>query len=90
MVMNKWIPVTEQLPEDGIPVWVTIKGRDLIVPKEGETLEEAADRIMQERWVTTAYWCEEENGWNNPMFGCPLIVRPIAWMPIEKPEPWEN
>lgn len=85
-----WIPVTEALPEDGVTVWVTLRGHDVITCEEGETLEQAIARISRIRWVTQGYWSEEEHGWNDPSFGCPLMVKPIAWMPMEVPEPWRG
>ena len=85
-----WTPVEQELPEDGVVVWVTIKGHDVIRCEEGETLEQAIDRISKIRWVTQGYWSEEEHGWNDPSFGCPLMVQPIAWMPIDTPEPWRG
>lgn len=88
--MSNWIPVSERLPEDGSEVWVTIKGHDVIRCEPGETIEQAIDRIGKIRWVTRGYWCEEEHGWNDPSFGCPLIVQPIAWMPIDVPEPYKE
>lgn len=87
---GKWIPVSERLPDDGSEVWATIKGSDVIKVEAGETIEQAIDRVNRIRWVTRAYWSEEEHGWNDPTFGCPLVVKPIAWMPIEKPEPYEG
>ena len=87
---QRWIPVTEKLPEDGVTVWVTIKGHDVIRCEEGETLEQAIVRIGKIRWVTQGYWSAEEHGWNDPSFGCPLMVQPIAWMPIDTPEPWQG
>ena len=87
---HRWVQVEETLPEDGHEVWVTIKGHDVIYCREGETIEDAVERISRERWVTRAYWSKEENGWNDPTFGCPLIVSPIAWMEIDKPEPYKE
>lgn len=87
---HEWIPVSEALPEDGVTVWVTIKGHDVIRCEEGETLEQAIARISKIRWVTQGYWSEEEHGWNDPSFGCQLMVQPIAWMPIDTPEPWRG
>jgi len=87
---QQWIPVSEALPKDGVTVWVTIKGHDVIRCEEGETLEQAIDRISKIRWVTQGYWSEEEHGWNDPSFGCPLMVQPIAWMPMEVPEPYKE
>lgn len=85
-----WIPVSDGLPENGEEVWVTIKGYDVITVEDGETIEQAIERINKIRWVTRAYWSEEENGWNDPTFGCPLVVRPIAWMPMQLPEPYKE
>lgn len=88
--MSNWIPVSEALPEDGREVWVTIKGHDVIRCEPGETIEQAIDRISKIRYVTRGYWSEEEHGWNDPAFGFPLIVQPIAWMPIDVPEPYKE
>ena len=87
---QQWISCSEQLPEDGATVWVTIKGHDVIRCEDGETLEQAIERIDKIRWVTQGYWSEEEHGWNDPSYGCPLIVQPIAWMPIDTPEPYKE
>lgn len=89
---QRWILCTDRLPEDERTVWVTVKGHDVIIVEDGETLEEAVDRVMKIRWVTQGYYCREEGeeGWNDPMFGTPLMVQPIAWMDIDKPEPWEG
>ena len=87
---QQWIPCSKQLPEDGATVWVTIKGHDVIRCEDGETLEQAIERINKIRWVTQGYWSEEEHGWNDPSYGCPLIVQPIAWMPIDTPEPYKE
>ena len=83
-----WVPCSERLPEDGVKVWVTIQGHDVIRCEKGESLEDAIERISKIRWVTTAYWSEDEHGWNDPYFGCPLVVGPIAWMPL--PEPYKR
>ena len=85
---RKWIPCSEKLPEDGVEVWVAINGFDVIQCEDGETLEQALERVGKIRWVTRGYWCEEEHGWNNPYFGSPLVVQPIAWMPIDAPDPY--
>lgn len=87
---QQWIPCSEQLPEDGATVWVTIKGYDVIRCEDGETLEQAIERINKIRWVTQGYWSEDEHGWNDPSYGFPLIVKPIAWMPIDTPEPYKG
>ena len=87
---HDWTPVSEALPKDGVTVWVTVKGHDVIRCEDGETLERAIDRMSKIRWVTQGYWSEEEHGWNDPSYGCPLIVKPIAWMPIDTPEPYKG
>ena len=87
---RQWISVSERFPEDAREVWVTIKGRDVIRCKKGETLEQAIERTSKDIWVTRGYWCEGEHSWNDPWFGCPLIVQPIAWMPMYEPEPYKG
>lgn len=88
--MNQWISCKERLPEDAREVWVTVQGHDVIIPNPGESIQDAVARISRQRWVTKAYWCEGENGWNDPSFGVPLMVQPIAWMDIDRPEPWQG
>jgi len=83
--MHDWIPVSERLPEPYSHVILTIRGTDMIKVQEGETLEQALKRNSQTYWVTTGYLADD--GWNGPD-GFPLIVKPIAWMPL--PEPWKG
>lgn len=87
---NQWISCKERLPEDAREVWVTIQGHDVIIPNPGESIQDAVARISRQRWVTRAYWCEGENGWDDAYFGVPLMVQPIAWKDIDRPEPWEG
>ena len=87
---SEWIPCSERMPPPYLKVWVTVKGFDFIVQRDGETLEEAIKRTSEERWVTEAYWSEEEKGWNNRDYGTPLINKPIAWMLYKTPKPWEG
>lgn len=88
--MSEWIKCSEKMPEDGLIVWVTIKGYDFIHLLDDETLEEAIERTNKERWVTRAFWSEEEKGWCDADFGGPLINKPIAWKPFKVPKPWEG
>ena len=84
--MEEWIPVSERVPEAYINVFVTVKGHDVIMPKEGETLEQAFERISGTRWVTTGY--VDDGGYWNYSDGFPMVVSPIAWMPFH--EPWKG
>lgn len=79
----QWIPCSEQMPVEEVAVWVTIAGHDVIIRKEGETIEDAIDRISKTRWVTQEFLAED--GWYGAD-GYPMVVRPIAWMPLEKPK----
>ena len=86
----KWTPVSsESMPEDGVTVWVTIKGHDVIRCEDGETLEQAVARISKMRRVSEGFWCEDDKTWYNAG-GYPMMVQPIAWMPIDTPEPWQG
>lgn len=86
---HDWIPVEQELPEDGVTVWVTIKGHDVIRCEDGETLEQAVARISKMRRVSEGFWCEDDKTWYNAG-GYPMMVQPIAWMPIDTPEPWKG
>lgn len=79
----KWIPCSERLPEEGKEVLITIRGSDLIIQKDGETLEEAILRTWNEvLYVSTGFIGED--GWYTSE-GYPAIVRPIAWMQFPPP-----
>ena len=82
-----WIPCSKKLPEKHDSVWLTIQGHDIVHLKDGETLDEALDRLKGHRWVTNGYLGSD--GWYGPD-GWPMTITPIAWMPIDKPEPWEG
>lgn len=82
---ERWIPCAERLPEEGRMVIVTIRGHDVIRCEDDETLEEAIDRVMQMLRVSVGFLYED--GWNGAD-GYPMMVRPVAWMPL--PEPWKG
>ena len=84
-----WTPVEQELPEDGVTVWVTIKGHDVIRCEDGETLEQAVARISKMRRVSEGFWCEDDKTWYNAG-GYPMMVQPVAWMPMEVPEPYRG
>lgn len=81
--MAEWIKCSDRLPEEGKEVWVTIQGSDCICVEEGETLAEAFERVSKHRWLWSGFVTDE--GWCSSD-GYPMMVAPIAWMPIEKPE----
>ena len=85
---DKWIPCSERLPERGQEVLVTIWGSDILVPKDGEALAACAARIRKEvRYVTLGHRDKEDGGWNGAN-GYPMMVTPVAWMPL--PEAYEG
>lgn len=85
--MAEWIPCSKKLPKKSKLVWVTIKGHDCIIPMNGETLEQAQERINKIRWVTQGFLGSD--GWYG-MDSYPMVVEPIAWMPLECPDPYEG
>lgn len=40
--------------------------------------------------VKRAFWSEEDKRWCDANFGFPLVGRPIAWMYIDIPKPYER
>ena len=81
--MSEWILVKDKKPELYTEVLVTVWGHDVIIPEEGEELGDAMDRIWREnRYVTMAHLAGD--GWNG-CDGWPMVVGPVAWMPMPKP-----
>lgn len=86
--MSEWILCKDKLPKDGVMVWVTIAGSDIVCPKKGETLAECINRQHKEiRRVEIGF--HDEEGWNT-YDGWPMIVKPIAWKPFHMPEPYRD
>lgn len=88
--VNRWIPCIERMPEQNRMVIVCYFGSDLIIPRHGETLEEAMERIRKIPTVTLGMYDEE--GWCGADF-FPLMVRPTFWMNLPDaplPEPPES
>lgn len=81
----EWIKCSERMPEKRLQVWLTIRGHDVIVPMKWETFEQAQERINRIRWVTQGFLGSD--GWYGAD-GFPMVVTPIAWMPIDCPEPY--
>lgn len=63
-----WIPVTEKLPPDELPVLVTVSGK----PQRNIGLDDAV--------LLAEYW--EEGVWSFPEYPDWAEGRPTAWMPI--------
>lgn len=81
-----WIPVTERLPEEGVMVLVTCYGRDMIIMRDGESLEDAIERVRKEV-VNVTIGLVGSDGWYGADY-FPMIITPIAWMPL--PDPWKG
>lgn len=81
----EWILCEDRLPEEGRMVITTIKGTDLIKVEEGETISDALIRAQKFIYVDVGF--VGSDGWYRA--DCyPMIVTPIAWMPL--PEPYEE
>ena len=86
--MANWITCDKQMPENGVVVWVTIAGSDIIILNAGETFEDCIERQHRQiRRVQLGF--HDEEGWCDTD-GWPMIVRPIAWMPYNSPEPYRG
>lgn len=82
----EWIPVTERLPEEGQMVLTTIRGHDGIIVQDGETREEATERVCNSVIYVSVGFIGSD-GWYGAD-GYPQIVHPVAWMPL--PEPYKE
>lgn len=83
--VNRWISVEDALPEQGERVIVAIFGSDMIMPDDGETLQDAIERSRKEGYITVGFIGSD--GWYGADW-FPLMVHPSYWMP--KPELPEN
>lgn len=86
---TKWYLCKDRLPELEEKVLVTVHGHDVIVVKEGESIEEATERIRKEvRYVTLAVYSKDRDAdgheWTDwfGIDGWPMIVKPVAWTPL--------
>ena len=79
----EWILCDDRLPEEGQMVLTTIRGHDVIIPQDGETIEQAIERIWDEVCYVSVGFIGSD-GWYGAD-GFPQIVHPIAWMPLPKP-----
>ena len=80
-----WIPCSERLPDQGERVIVAIFGSDMIMPNEGETLQDAIERSRKEGYITVGFIGSD--GWYGADW-FPLMVHPSYWMPKpDLPEP---
>lgn len=85
---DRWIPVSECLPEQNERVIVAIFGSDMIIPNKGETLQDAIARSRKEGYITVGFIGSD--GWYGADW-FPLMVHPSYWMPKPPlPEPPES
>ena len=82
LLKQRWIDVKDQLPEKFERVVVLVYGHDVIIPMNGETMEDAIRRISNMKRTTLAYYCNE--GWIDGD-GYPMIVKPSFWMRLPDP-----
>ena len=85
---QQWIPCSERMPEEYEEVWITLRGSDMIVCKDGETLEEAAERVWKEN-IRVSIGFYGSDGWYG-IDGYPSMISPVAWMPMNEPEPYKG
>lgn len=86
--VNRWISVEDALPEQGERVIVAIFGSDMIMPNEGETMQDAIERSRKEGYITVGFIGSD--GWYGADW-FPLMVHPSYWMPKpDLPEPPEK
>lgn len=87
-----WIPCSERLPDPDVVVLVSISGTDIISRNEGESLEEALERNFKtKRRIKHGYISAEEGeeGWCT-LEGWPMIVAPVAWLPLPFVTPYDT
>ena len=80
---SEWIPVTDRMPEKETLVIVAVYENDIIIPENGETVEDAIRRIRTEIVRTTMGFVGSD-GWYD-CDGYPMVIAPSYWMPLPEP-----
>ena len=78
----EWISCDDELPPEDSLVIVCVYGSDLIIPMDGETIEEAILRNRQGASVTLGFIGSD--GWYGSEWA-PMMVSPSFWAKIPKP-----
>lgn len=87
---QRWIPVTERLPERGQFVLAAIYGTDMIVQEDGESLEDAVRRARSGPGRVEMGYLDEDGYWTETAFGSPMVVMPQYWMSVPEPPKEED
>ena len=88
----RWIPVTERLPEAYQSVIVAVYCTDIVYLRDGETLEQAAERCQsyaaKNPYVELGF--VDKDGLWNEYDGFAMVCSPSCWMPLPEPPKEEN
>lgn len=80
----RWIPVTERLPEAYQSVIVAVYCTDIVYLRDGETLEQAAERCQsyaaKNPYVELGF--VDKDGLWNEYDGFAMVCSPSCWMPL--------
>lgn len=81
-----WIRVGKALPKRNKRVLVTVRGSDIVIPKDGETIEECLVRQYEEMARIEIAFIGSDGWYSDDYF--PMVITPSAWMPL--PKPWKG
>jgi hypothetical protein len=75
-----WISCKDRLPEPDTMVIVASYGSDIVIPEDGETVEECCERLKKERVRVTLGFIGSDGWYGSDYF--PLIVTPSFWQQL--------
>lgn len=78
-----WISCKERMPKPETMVIVACYGSDIVIPEDGETVEECCERL-QEECVRVTLGFIGSDGWYDSDY-CPMMVTPSFWQPLPEP-----
>lgn len=78
-----WISCEDRLPEPDTMVIVASYGSDIVIPEDGETVEQCCERLKKERVRVTLGFIGSDGWYDSDYY--PMMITPSFWQPIPEP-----
>ena len=78
-----WISCKERMPKPETMVIVACYGSDIVIPEDGETVEQCCERLKKERVRVTLGFIGSDGWYDSDYY--PMMITPSFWQPIPEP-----